>query len=421
LYRFEIGCRMTYPKLRIREASMPSLLAKHPWVLATSLQKSIEPISKDSIVDLVDPKGKFIGRGLFNPDSRIAVRVYCWHEDESIDDAMFDQRIDEAIALRGWHSDSQSQIVAPKNDKPSSHAYSARRLIFSEADRMSGLIVDAYGPYLVVQVTASGILTRIGGIIESLSKKLSPAGIILQVEESTAQREGIDRRHELFFGKSPVENELIIAENDTLFHVDLLGGQKTGHYLDQRQNRLLASDVIQDGSRVLDVCSYSGGFACTIAKKRPLTQVTAIDGSQKALDLAARNAALNDLNNVSVEQNDFYKALEQRLERGETYDAIILDPPRMASARSQVQRALAAYHRLNYLAVRLLRAGGVLVTCSCSGRVTHEDFRQMLLGVSKRSGKEVQIVHHRAAADDHPTSINCPESDYLKCFVCKIF
>ncbi len=401
--------RMPNPTLKLREGANPSIQSKHPWVLSTSLQKSIQTIPKDSVVDLLDSNQRFVCRGLFNPDSRIALRAYTWNDTEEIDYQMFYSRIEQAIELR-------KRLNAGLDPK----SLVARRLVFSEADRLSGLIVDAFGPYLTLQITSSGVLARLNWVISSLQSLWPCEAIVLLIDAATAEREGIEAKHEIIFGSLP-DAPILIQENGLQFQVDLQHGQKTGHYLDQRQNRLIAAQCIPDGSEVLDVCTYSGGFACTIAKVNPAAHVTAIDSSQKALSLALANAAINGLTNLSVEQGDFYEALESRLEQNRLYDAIVLDPPRMASARSQVQRALAAYHRLNLLAVKLLKPGGILVTCSCSGRVNREDFRLMLLGVSKRSGREIQILDQRGAADDHPTSINCQETDYLKCFVCKIF
>ncbi len=400
---------MSYPTLTLRDASRNSIASMHPWILVTSLQKTIQPIAKDSIVDIVDRDDRFLARGSFNPDSRIAVRVYSWNKDCSVDDELFDQRIEAAIALR-----------KARTDFPSDSPLIARRLIFSEADRLSGLIVDAYGPYLIVQITASIMMAWLPRILDALAREFPSKGVLLRVDESTAAKEGILAKCEILSGEIP-ESGIQISENGLLFHVDLLAGQKTGHYLDQRQNREIAASLIPIGAKVLDVCSYSGGFACTIAKKVAGSEVTAIDSSQKALDLARHNAELNQLENVAFEKGDFYEALEKRLSDAVRYDAIVLDPPRMAGSRSQVERALAAYHRLNYQAVRLLKPGGILVTCSCSGRVDRQQFQHMLLGVSKRSRREIQILGQYTAADDHPCLVNCPETDYLKCVVGKIF
>ena len=400
---------MSIAKLKLRNASIPSMTSRHPWVLSTSLQKTIEPIAKDSVVELVDGENRFVGRGIFNPDSRIAVRVYSWQESETLDFAWLNARIETAIQLR--KSQATFTSAAP---------YVARRLIFSEADRLSGLIVDAFGPYLVVQITAAATLSRLGEIVESLKANFEVKAIILKIEDSTAKKEKIDPRNETIFGEVS-ESELTIIENGILFVVDLAGGQKTGHYLDQRQNRSEAANWISSNSNVLDVCSYSGGFACTIAKMVPGCRITSIDSSQKALDMAARNAELNGLDMIRFEKEDFYQALDQRFAGEERFDAIILDPPRLAGSKAQVEKALAAYHRLNYSAVRLLKPGGILITCSCSGRVTRQHFSNMILGVSKRARREIQVLQQRSASDDHPILINCPETDYLKCYICKVF
>ena len=405
---------MSNPVLTVRPASLGSLAARHPWVLASSLSKPPGPLAKDAVVDLADAQGRFLGRGFFNPDSRIAVRVLCWRQDETLDDTLLSDRIRAAVRLRLDRLEAESSA-----DGGAGQGSPARRLIFSEADRLSGLIVDAYGPHLVVQVTASAIHARLPLVLETLRAAVPCESILLQIDRGTAEKEGIPPRQEAVWGSAPAE-PFILRENGLLFRVDLVGGQKTGHFLDQRQNRAAAAGWIAPNSQVLDVCSYSGGFACTIARRVEGCEVTAIDGSKAALELAAANVELNGLSNVQLEQSDFFEALQRRLDTGESYDAIVLDPPRLAGSRSQVARALAAYHRLNYTAVRLLRPGGILVTCSCSGRVDRTQFHHMLLGVSKRSGRDVQVLEQRPAADDHPSLVSCPETDYLKCFICKI-
>jgi len=357
-------------------------------------------------VDLISGDGKWIGRGLYNPNSRIRVRLYTWDEKEYIDSALLVQRIDRAIGLRSRFS--------------SGSPLEAFRVIFSEADQLSGLVVDKYGDHLVIQMTSASLVQFQEAIVERLYHHYRPLSVSLQIDERTAASEGMEAKHLFLIGHAP-EEPVLIDENGLKWNVDLVGGQKTGYYLDQRDNRLAAARWTQDHARVLDICCYVGGFSLTIAKHRPNASITAVDSSDKALQKAAEHAKLNGLEDRVVwEHSDFFDALSNRVDANERYDTIVLDPPRLAGHRDHIQRALSAYHRLNFLAVRLLNPGGTLVTCSCSGRVSREEFRDMLRGVSQRTRREIQIVEERSASPDHPVCLSCPETDYLKCIVARV-
>ncbi len=378
----------------------------HPWILASSI---IEPASTPrvgEIVDIVTADGKWIGRGLYNSNSRIRVRVYTWTQDQPIDDAFFTGRVEQAIELRGR--------IAKFGQ------YQAMRIVFSEADRLSGLVVDKYDEHLVVQLTAAALRPYLDAIIHQLTRHYRPLSISVSIDERTAASEGVEAEHWFAVGTEPSE-PISIEENGLKWQVDLNGGQKTGYYLDQRDNRVAAARWTPTHARVLDVCTYVGGFALHIAKHSNTREIIAIDSSAKALATAREHAQLNGLGErVQWVQDDFFHALSSRVDAKESFDMIVLDPPRLASSRDHLQRALSAYHRLNYLAVRLLRPGGILVTCSCSGRVSRVDFRDMLMGVANRANREIQVVENRAAAADHPVSISCPETDYLKCMIARV-
>jgi 23S rRNA (cytosine1962-C5)-methyltransferase len=373
--------------------------------MADSIVLPAESIPVGAAVDLTMPDGQLIAKGLANLASRIAVRTYTHSSDIVLDQDFFQRRLSRAIELR------EASFFA--------NATSAIRLAFSEGDHLSGLIIDRYGDYIVVHQTAAALSPYLPGLIDYLRGRLQPRGILWMIDDSTAKLEGIAAKHEWVFGEAPA-NPVEIIENDLRFEVDLQSGQKTGYYLDQRDNRAAAASWIAPGSNVLDVCCYVGGFALTIAKHCPDSQVVGIDTSSKAIEAAQRYAAINQLSNVRFEAGDFLKTLEAKQHAGEVYDAIVLDPPKMAGSRDSVDRALRAYHRMNYLAVRLLRPGGMLVTCSCSGRVSRDDFHRVLRGVSKQSKRSIQILEQRGAAPDHPVSTACPESDYLKCFICRV-
>jgi 23S rRNA (cytosine1962-C5)-methyltransferase len=210
-----------------------------------------------------------------------------------------------------------------------------------------------------------------------------------------------------------------ICQHGVDFRVDFREGQKTGYYLDQRENRRVAA-ALMSGRRVLDMCCYTGGFGITAAKIGGAREVLAVDTSAKVIELARANAALNAVDNIRFEVGDCFGVLERLASEGQRFDAIVLDPPRFAGSRGAVERALAAYHRLNRLAVEILAPAGYLVTCSCSAHVVREDFQAMLAGVAQRTRRDIQFLEQRGASTDHPVSATCPETEYLKCFVCRV-
>lgn len=397
---------MTSPiRLVVRPKGRGAVMANHPWVMADSLVLPADPIPAGTVVELTMPDGQLLSKGLFNPASRISVRTYTQRAEQNLDLEFFKQRLERALGLR------ESNFFKANS--------SAIRLVFSEADHLSGFIVDRYGGYLIVQQTAAALSSLMPGLIDYLRERLQPRGIVWRVDASTAKLEGLEPIHRWMHGTEPT-GPIEIVENDLRFEVDLNAGQKTGYYLDQRDNRAAAAKWIPAGSRVLDVCCYVGGFALTIARHCHQSDVLGIDSSQKAIDAAQRYAAINELKNVRFEVGDFLKSLEEKQSVGELYDAIVLDPPKMAGSRDSVDRALRAYHRMNFSAVRLLRPGGMLITCSCSGRVNRDDFYRVLRGVSKQARRSIQILEQRGAAPDHPVSTACPETDYLKCFICRV-
>jgi 23S rRNA (cytosine1962-C5)-methyltransferase len=381
-------------------------LGRHPWILASSIVEPKDPPKLGEVVDLLHTDGRWIGKGLYNPHSRIRIRMLSWDANETIDDQWLAARLDRAFDLR--------------QNMPGAAGLDAVRLIFSEADFLGGYIVDRFGPHMVIQVTASAVLPWLDQVTQRLKERYSPESISLVIDDRTAKSEGIEPQSRVLEGALP-NAPFEIRENGLRWTIDLREGQKTGYYLDQRDNRLAAAEWTPPGASVLDVCTYAGGFALTIARHAQPSKVTAVDSSAKALEWARSNADRNGLSHsIEWEQADFYDALSRRLESKDQFDVIVLDPPRMAGSRDQVARALAAYHRLNYLACRILKPGGILVTCSCSGRVARGDFLDMLHGVAVRVRRDLQILENRGASPDHPTSIHCPETDYLKCIIARV-
>jgi 23S rRNA (cytosine1962-C5)-methyltransferase len=354
-------------------------------------------------VDVVASDGRFVGRGLFNGRSQIRVRLYA-SEPVSLDDAFFAARIEAAIRLRHGLLD----LGDPEG---------ACRLVFSEGDHLSGLVVDRYGPYLAVQFTALGIAARREGILDTLEEALSPVGIVLRTEKGILVEEGLELRDGPVRGTLP-ERFTEILEGTLRFSVDLRTGQKTGFYLDQRENRRRAASYARDRTAA-DVCCYTGGFALSLAAAG--ARVVGVDSSETALQLARHNAERNGLADLTeFVRGDAFRWLEGEAEAGRRYGMVVLDPPRFARSRRGVPQALKAYERLNALALRCVEADGVLVTCSCSGRVDASDFLDALGRAAATAGRRVRVVERLGQAPDHPVSVACPESAYLKCLVCHV-
>ena len=400
---------------------------RHPWVRESAVDR-VEPTSAASehfldldgqVVDLVNDKGKFIARGFYNGQSRIRVRLYSWSPLVGLDEGLFRQRIAAAIELRRALG-LERELRNATEGVPYSGDYAkcAVRLVFSEADGLSGLIVDRYGDYLVVQATALAIAQRIEMIVGILQELLAPRGIVLRTEKSMAQIEGVELAEGAAWGQLPAE-PIEIEEHGIRYQIDLSEGQKTGFYLDQRDNRRAAAAYVQ-GKRVLDMFCYTGGFAMCAARLGQAAAVLGIDTSKKAVAQARTNARLNGLANVQFDTGEGFQTLDAMLGEGRQFGAVILDPPKFARNKSGVNQALMAYHRLNRAAIGLLPPGGILVTCSCSGGVTREDFLLMLSGVAQKSGRDLQVLEQRGASPDHPVSATCLETEYLKCFVCRV-
>jgi 23S rRNA (cytosine1962-C5)-methyltransferase len=357
------------------------------------------------VVDLATHDGQFVGRGLWNSTSRLRVRLYAFDAATKLDDALWQARIEAAVGLRRTLG----------LDDPAG----AARLVNSEGDDLSGLIVDRYGDYLAVQVTALAMASRLDTICDTLQTLVAPRGILLRgAERGLAKLEGLHLADRLVRGSAPA-GPIFVHEHGLRFGVDLAEGQKTGYYLDQRDNRHAAARHAR-GRRVLDMFCYSGGFSVAAAVTGRAASVLAVDSSAKAATLAKANADLNGAANVVVETADAFEKLDALLAAGERFGMVVLDPPKFARSRASLDDALRAYHRINRAALGLLEPGGILVTCSCSGSVSRDDFLQMLAGVAQRGRRPIQLLECRGAAPDHPVSASCLEGEYLKCVIARV-
>jgi 23S rRNA (cytosine1962-C5)-methyltransferase len=378
---------------------------RHPWVLDSAVLRVEGDPADGDVVDLATHDGTFVGRGLWNSASRLRVRLYAFDAAARLDGDLWRRRLEAAIALRR---------SLGLDDRAG-----ACRLVNSEGDDLSGLIVDRYGEHLAVQVTALAMARRLEEICDVLQALVAPAGILLRgAERGLAKLEGLHLADRLVRGTAPT-GPIFVHEHGRRFGVDLAEGQKTGFYLDQRDNRQAVARFAR-GRRVLDMFCYSGGFSVTCATTGAARSVLAVDSSAKAAALAKANADLNGAASVTVEKADAFEKLTALATAGERFGLVILDPPKFSRSRATLDDALRAYHRINRAAVDLLEPGGILATCSCSGSVARDDFLQMLAGVAQRSGRPLQLLECRGAAADHPVSVSCLEGEYLKCVIARV-
>jgi 23S rRNA (cytosine1962-C5)-methyltransferase len=376
---------------------------RHPWVFDGTIERVEGNPSPGDAVELYTHEKEFIAHGLFNPHSTIRVRLYSWAKDQPVDAALIASRIRKAVDFR--HKDLG--LGAPD---------AGCRLIYSESDGLSGLIVDRFADYLVVQFTSLAMARFESTIVGELEELLQPRGIYRRTERGIGELEQLDIDDSLLAGEPPRE-PVIIVENGVEFAVDVCIGQKTGSYLDQRDNHLAVCRY-SAGRDVLDVFSYAGGFSLVAAKQGGAKSVTGIDSSVAAVRLAQLNAERNEIT-AEYRQEDASAGLERLKKEGRRFGLITCDPPKFARTASAVPNALRGYEQINRQAIELLEPGGVLATCSCSGHVSMSDFLHAIAAAAQRVGRDVQILEQRGQAPDHPVSAYCLETSYLKCVIAR--
>ncbi len=395
---------MTLPRIVVQPGRVRPFFGRHPWVFAGAIARVEGDPADGAEVDLVTPSGTFIARGLYNSQSKIRVRLYSWEERTSLDRDFFAARLRAAIRWRhdvlGWQGPE-----------------TACRLVFSEADGLSGCTVDRYDRWLVVQFTSLALAQRRDLMVDLLREILAPEGIMLRTEKGIRDLEGLDLHDQLLWGEVPAE-PIRIREGPVVFRVHLREGQKTGFYLDQRDNRQRVAALAR-GRRMLDAFCYTGGFGLHAAQAGAQA-VEGVDVSEPALELARGNAHCNRLDNLEFIRRDVFTHLAERAEAGERFGLVVLDPPRFARTREAIGEALRGYRRLHALALRLLEPEGILVSCCCSGLITGEMLTLMLAELAAEMGRDIQLMEQRGAAADHPVSVSCLESNYLKCLISRV-
>lgn len=391
---------MESPWVRLRSATL------HPFLYERMVGEADESASAGDIVAVYDKAGQFFGRGLYNPRSQIVLRMLS-HGDGAIDDAFWRARLTRAIELRR---------MARLDD-----VTDAYRLVHAEGDGLSGLVIERYADLLVFELFALGMFQRMDLLAGHVTTALgAPTSLDRPHRASPTWRVHFraDERVESMEGfrlpapRDPTPPTTVIREHGIRYRVDAASGHKTGFFCDQRDNRRRLAAFCRDAT-VLDLCCYTGGFSLCAKQLGGAREVTAVDLDEAAVAMARENANLNQ-SRVNVVHSDAFIYLRQLASNARQFDVVVLDPPKFATSRDALEDALRRYYDLNALAAGVVRPGGLLVTCSCSGLVSRSTFVETVHRAARRAGRPAQLIDLTGAAVDHPVALDCPESAYLK-------
>ncbi len=387
-------------QLILEKGKERSVLRRHPWIFSTSVKELEGRARAGDTVDVIDHRGRPLGKAAWSPESQIRARMWTFDAEESIDDAFFKRRIAAAVARR--------------QTLPALKAQQGLRLIHAESDGLPGLIADQYGDTVVVQLTSAGSDKWRKAIVGALVKATGCARVFDRSDSDVRKLEGLAPVTGWLQGEAPA-GDILIEENGVAMKVDIVGGHKTGFYLDQRDNRWLLGQLAA-GKRVLNCFCYTGGFSLQ-ALAGGATEVISVDSSQPALDTASANLALNPKLDASRAQwvcANVFDELRRLKEAGEIFDLIVLDPPKFAPSARHAEQASRAYKDIAINGFKLLAPGGLLMTYSCSGGIGLELFQQITATAALDAGRDARIVQRLQGAADHPVSLAFPEGEYLK-------
>ena len=373
----------------------------HPWVFRSDIARVEGEFLPGDIVDIVSSKGRFLARGYYNPNSQIALRIMTYKEDEQVDRRLIFRRIHDAVEYRRTFADLKSC-----------------RLVFAESDRLPALVVDAFGDVLVLQCLALGMERFKKDVVDALVEEVHPKGIWERNDVPVRKLEGLEMSTGLLYGDVP--DRVTMTENGVQFLVDVKEGQKTGFFLDQKENRAAIAPFVKN-KRVLDCFTHTGSFALH-AGKYGAKEVTGVDISDYACDFATENARLNGLEDrVHFISANAFDLLSEQSRQGKKYDVIILDPPAFTKTKSAVDSAMRGYKEIHLRAMKMIEHGGYLITCSCSQHVLPELFREMVLDAAKDAKVLLRQVEFRTQGKDHPILPYARETQYLKCGIYEVF
>ena len=360
----------------------------HPWIYRSDVQETDAPAG---LVQVLDPRGRFVGQALHSPTSEIRLRLL--------------ERTERPVDA-GWWRD-RLRACAARRAEIDATAY---RLVHGEGDGIPSLVADRYDRWIVAQILSSGLETMRDAVVEALADVFQPEGILLRNDAAVRRREGLNE--EVILARGAVPRAIEVREGGVRYLAAPWDGQKTGAFLDQRPNRLLAGTLTRAGGRALDVFAYHGSFALHLAGRA--RRVLALDVSPEALQRGAENAVLNGLANIEWRLGDAFETLRSFARERERFDTIVLDPPAFAKSRGTVEAALRGYREINLRAMRCLAPGGTLLTASCSFHVRLPDFLTMLADAAGDSGRRVYLRRILGQGEDHPEVLTIPETGYLK-------
>jgi len=384
-----------------------SLRRKHPWVFSRGIQRIEGEPSLGETVDVYSNDGQWLAKAAYSPHSQIRARVWSF-EKEEIDSAFFVKRIQQAQMLR--------------DDFIERDGLTGYRLIAAESDGLPGITIDKYDNYLVCQLLSAGAEYQKETLVEALNTCFPECHIYERSDVAVRKKEGLEERVGILHGELPPKS-VVIEENGIKIHVDIVNGHKTGFYLDQRDSRFQSMKYVKD-KEVLNCFSYTGGFGL-YALKGGAKRVINADVSQPALDTAKFNAELNEFD-ISKKRAvflnaDVFKLLREYRDQGTLFDVVIMDPPKFAESKAQLNGACRGYKDINMLAMQILKPGGTLLTYSCSGLMDQALFQKIIADAALDAGRDVKFVERFEQAADHPTDTAYPEGFYLKGFACKVF
>ncbi len=391
--------------IKLRKGKDKAAWQLHPWVFSGAIENIQGKPENGEMVRVVNQASEFIAYGMFNGQSRVAVRLVEWNEQRLPDEHWWRTRIARAVEAR-------SKLLQSEHTN-------TMRLVFGEADFLPGLIVDKYAGFISIQVHAAGIERIKPVIVDELNRLLTPDGIYERSDANARGHEGLPLANGLLSGIQPPE-WVEVRENGIRYEVNIAEGQKSGFYCDQRDNRLLTAHYAE-GKRVLDCFCYSGGFSLN-ALAHGANEVVSVDSSALAIEALQKNIVLNGFDSRKHEtiQADVNKQLRAFADGGEHFDLIVLDPPKYAPSMSSLDKAARAYKDLNRRGLLLLNSGGLLATFSCSAAMDMATFKQVLAWAALDAGKEIQFIQQFCQPEDHPVRASFPEGEYLKGLLCRV-
>lgn len=394
------------PSLKLKRGRERSVLRWHPWIFASAVAEVEGNPGAGETVQIYSHEKEWLACGSYSPSSQIRARIWTWNPAKIVNEEFLQARIDKAI---------RSRLSFIRLEE-----CNAYREVFAESDGLPGLILDRYDDYRVVQFLTCGAEHWREAILQALVLREDCQGIYERSDADVRHLEGLQPRHGLLWGNLPGDS-IIIKEHGFRYYVDVIQGHKTGFYLDQRRNRQVFGEMFPSGAEVLDGFCYTGAFT-TVALGKGASCVLAIDASEHASEMIVRNLELNGLSEdrLAYLQDDVFSALRSLRDQARAFDVVVLDPPKFASTPAHIQRASRGYKDINLLAMKLLRAGGLLFSFSCSGGVGMDLFQKIVADAALDAGRSARVIRWLGQPEDHAVALSFPEGRYLKGLVCQI-